>query len=82
MLIYKPIDIAQIFRLHRKQRGISQAKIAEKTETRQEMVSKLENNPEKIRLKELMSLISALDLELYVAPKPRKLSRRRWDGDW
>ena len=78
MLIDKPVDIAQLFRLHRKQRGISQTRIAEKTATRQDMVSKLENHPENIRLKELMNLMSALDLELYVAPKPKK----RWDGDW
>ena len=78
MLIDKPVDIAQLFRLHRKQRGLTQAKIAKKTATRQNMVSKLENQPETIRLKELMNLISALDLELYIAPKPKK----RWHGDW
>ena len=77
MLIDKPVDIAQLFRLHRKLRGLTQARIAKKTATRQDMVSKLENQPENIRLKELMSLMSALDLELYVAPKPKK----RWHGD-
>ena len=78
MLIDKPVDIAQLFKLHRKQRGLTQARIAKKTETRQDMVSKLENQPENIRLKELMNLMSALDLELYVAPKPKKKRR----GDW
>lgn len=82
MLIDTPFDIAQLFRVYRKQRGISQAKIAEKIETRQELVSKFENRPETVRLKELMNLMAALDLELYVAPKPRRLTRKRWNGDW
>jgi HTH-type transcriptional regulator/antitoxin HipB len=82
MLIYTPTDIARIFKLHRKQRGISQAKIAEHTTIRQEMVSKFENRPENIRLQALLELMSALNLEVYIAPKPKRNSRRRWNGDW
>ncbi|MDX1286012.1 MAG: hypothetical protein R3182_13415 [Draconibacterium sp.] len=82
MLIRKPIEIAEIFRVQRKIKGISQAKIAKSLATRQEKISKFENKPETVRLQDLMDLMSALGLELYIAPKPEKPARRRWEGDW
>lgn len=86
MLIQSPSDLARFFREQRKMRGISQTKIADTIDSRQDSISKFENRPDSTRFRTIMRLIEALDLELHLSEKQESRSKRprvtRWEGDW
>ena len=69
MLIHTPADLAQFCRDQRKLRCQSQASVAEVATLRQDTVSKFELSPANARIETLFRLLSALDLELHLAPK-------------
>lgn len=53
----------------RKNRGLSQAALGQKLGLSQERISRIERQPEKVTLDQLLTLLMALEAELQVAPR-------------
>ena len=82
MLIHSPPDLAQHYRDQRKQRGLSQAAIAEEIGVRQDTVSKFELKPDNVRLDTLFRLLAALDMEMHLVPTGYSESVARQKKGW
>ncbi len=86
MLIHSPTDLAQYYRDQRKQRGLSQAAIAEEIAVRQDTVSKFELKPDNVRLDTLFRLLAALDMEMHLVPTGHSESvagqKKGWTEPW
>lgn len=65
-----PTDIGKMLAFRRCQLGLSQASVAERARLRQPRVSFLERNPERATVAELLSLCSALGLQLAAQSTP------------
>ena len=64
-------QLGAILRRVRKQRGLTQAEVGEKTRLRQATISTLEDGAPATRLRTLMLTLAALDLELVVRQRTR-----------
>ena len=67
-------QLGEALRRVRKQCGLTQAGLGEKTHMRQATISKLEGGSSASRLHTLMASLAALDLELVVRPRSRSAS--------
>ncbi len=66
-----PKQMGNLIRRARKRRGLSQATLGAQAGLRQETVSLLENGNEAAKLETILKILSALDLELRVAPRSK-----------
>ncbi len=64
-----PKQFGNIIRRARKQLGMSQKQLGEKTAMRQATISLLETGNAAARLENLLTVLAALDLELKVTPR-------------
>lgn len=74
--------LSQHLKVLRKQRGISQAKVAELVGLRQGTVSNFETAPDKMQLDTLFRILSALELELTVQPRNSRPPASDWPEEW
>ena len=63
-------QLGPILRQLRKQQGLSQAVLGDKIGLSQERISRIERNPEKVMLDQLLTVLMALGAELQVARRP------------
>lgn len=66
-----PKQIGNLIRRARKRRGLSQGALGAKAGLRQETVSLLETGNETAKLETILKVLSALDLELRIAPRSK-----------
>jgi len=66
-----PKQIGATLRRYRKQRGLTQAQLGEKTNLRQATISDLETGRPGVQLQTLLDALSALDLELMIQPRSK-----------
>ena len=66
-----PKQIGNLIRRARKRRGLSQGALGAKAGIRQETVSLLESGNETAKLETILKVLSALDLELRIAPRSK-----------
>lgn len=64
-------QIGEIVRRHRRRRGITQGALGSKTGLRQATVSKLEAGQPATRLRTLLDVLAALDLEIVIRPRTK-----------
>lgn len=64
-------QLGAILRRLRKQAGLTQAAVGERTHLRQATISRLEAGEPALQLRTLMETLAALDLELVVRPRSR-----------
>ena len=64
-----PKQIGSLIRRARKQRALSQQQLSAKTGLRQETISLIETGNPATRIETLLTVLSALDLELQIAPR-------------
>jgi len=62
-------QVGAILRRARKQAGLTQAELGDRTHLRQGTLSRLEAGEPAIQVRTLMAALSALDLELVVRPR-------------
>lgn len=74
-LVSNAAQLATVLRNRRKSRGLSQDTAAKKVGLLPKTVSALENRPSSSSIESLLKLLSALDLELLVAPKEDAISK-------
>jgi ribosome-binding protein aMBF1 (putative translation factor) len=56
----------------RKERGLSQSELAEKSSNKQQVISRIENKENSPTLKTVCSILNALDYEIQLVPKERQ----------
>ena len=57
----------------RKEKGLSQSELAEKSGNRQQVISRIENKENSPTLKTICSLLDVLDYEIQLVPKERDM---------
>jgi len=62
-------QLGNLIRRARKQQGLSQGTLGNRAALRQETISLLENGSPGTRLKTILAVMAALNLELHVAPR-------------
>lgn len=80
-LILTPYHLAVALRNSRKMLKLTQAEAAEKVGLLPKTISALENDPKRCSLDSLLKLLSALDLELTLKPKPKNEDTSQ-KGEW
>ena len=65
-----PSQLGPLLKAARKQAGLSQAGLAQRLQISQSRMSHMELNPGTISLEQLLSIFSALDLEVLVGSRP------------
>jgi len=71
-----PRQLGNAIRRARKLRGWSQGVLAERTALRQATISLIEAGKPSARIETVLAILSALDLELQVAPRAKGSSER------
>lgn len=66
-----PKQIGNVIRRVRKRQGLSQAMLGRKAGLRQESISLLENGNAAAKIQTILAVLSALDLELQIAPRSK-----------
>lgn len=69
-VLLTPMQAGQLLQSARKAAGMSQEQLAARVGIGQSRLSKLEQDPGSLTLKQLLALCGALKLELSVNPKP------------
>lgn len=85
MLILTPKHLAEFSNSQRKQQRLSQSQVGALVGLKQTTVSKFELKPESTQLDTLFRLLSALDLEIHVAPKQKGSTSDtspKWSEEW
>jgi HTH-type transcriptional regulator/antitoxin HipB len=80
-IISHPSQMGQTLQGARKHRKISQADMAQFLDASQPVVSRLEQNPDTIKLADLLKMCHRLGLELTISEKPESSDVIR-DGQW
>ncbi|MCB9776507.1 MAG: helix-turn-helix transcriptional regulator [Nitrospiraceae bacterium] len=70
-LARNPKQIGNLIRRARKQRGLSQTQLGEKTGLRQATISLIETGNPAATLETILTVLSVLDLELRIAPRSK-----------
>jgi HTH-type transcriptional regulator/antitoxin HipB len=66
-----PKQIGNIVRRFRKKQTLTQKQLGDRTALRQETISLIENGNPAARIKTLLAVLAALDLEFQIAPRSR-----------
>jgi HTH-type transcriptional regulator/antitoxin HipB len=66
-----PKQIGNLIRRARKRRGLNQTQLADRTGVRQETISLIETGNPAARLKTILSVLAALDLEFQIANRSK-----------
>ncbi len=66
-----PKQIGNLIQRARKSKGLTQSDLGEKAGVRQETISVLEHGASAAKIDTLLSVLSALDLELRIAPRTK-----------
>lgn len=82
MKITSPEMLAQALKNTRKDKGLTQASMADGIGVKQATVSAFENRPEKSRIETLFKLLSALDLEIRIQKRDAPDPGAGWDQEW
>lgn len=83
MIISSPTVLAEYARDRRKQMGLNQSEVGDRTGIRQVTVSAFENRPDGTKLETLFKLLSALELELQIVPKEQASNTSQgWNEEW
>ncbi|MDH5453223.1 MAG: helix-turn-helix domain-containing protein [Paracoccaceae bacterium] len=70
-LARNPKQIGNLIRRTRKQRGLSQTQLGEKTGLRQATISMIETGNPAATLETILTVLSVLDLEFRIAPRSK-----------
>ena len=70
-LARNPKQIGNLIRRARKQRGLSQTQLGEKTGLRQATISLIETGNPAATLETILTVLSVLDLELRITPRSK-----------
>lgn len=70
-LARNPKQIGNLIRRARKQRGLSQTQLGEKTGLRQATISLIETGNPAATMETILTVLSALDLEFRIAPRSK-----------
>ncbi len=73
-LARSPEQLGNSIRRARKKRGMSQSELGKKAGLRQETISLIENGNPAAKLETILAVLSALNLELQIHPRPNKAS--------
>jgi HTH-type transcriptional regulator/antitoxin HipB len=77
---FPALHLGQLLKTTRKQRKLSQAAVASRVGLSQNRISHLENHPDEISIKQLLSWCSALELELRLGE--RHTSTQSNSAEW
>ncbi|EGQ8099453.1 helix-turn-helix domain-containing protein [Vibrio parahaemolyticus] len=81
MLITSPSQLAIHLRDERKNKNLSQTKVADPVGLKQDTISKFEINPETTRVQTLFRILSSLNLEMHIVQKGENIDLKVDDGD-
>lgn len=70
-IVRSPKSLGAALRRHRRQLKLTQAELSARAGIRQGTVSQVENGLETMKLRTLMHLLRALDLEMTIQPRSR-----------
>jgi HTH-type transcriptional regulator / antitoxin HipB len=73
-LARNPKQIGNLIRRARKQRGLSQTQLGEKTGLRQATISLIETGNPAATLETILTVLSVLDLEFRIAPRSKGIA--------
>ncbi|HAU1068133.1 TPA: helix-turn-helix domain-containing protein [Legionella pneumophila] len=76
MIISSAKDLALYLKDRRKQLKMSQSEVADLVGLKQDTISKFENSPDNRRIDTLFRILSALNLNISLVEKGRKLMKR------
>lgn len=85
MLIITPQNLADFTNTLRKQKKLSQSQVGATVGLKQTTISKFELRPESTQLDTLFRILSALDLEIHIKPKPKSNTpdnNQKWHEEW
>lgn len=80
MLITSSKQLAIHLRDERKNKNLSQTKVADPVCLKQDTVSKFEVNPEATRIQTLFRILSSLNLEMHIVPKGTSIYQEANNG--
>ncbi|ENN9981698.1 helix-turn-helix domain-containing protein [Vibrio fluvialis] len=75
MLITSAKQLAIHLRDERKNKNLSQTKVADPVGLKQDTVSKFEVNPEATRIQTLFRILSSLNLDMHIVPKGKSIDQ-------
>ena len=81
MLITSSKQLAIHLRDERKNKNLSQTKVADPVGLKQDTISKFEINPETTRVQTLFRILSSLNLEMHIVQKGENIDLKVDDGD-
>lgn len=81
MLITSSKQLAIHLRDERKNKNLSQTKIADPVGLKQDTVSKFEVNPEATRIQTLFRILSSLNLDMHIVPKGKSIDQANNGSD-
>ncbi|KTD61430.1 helix-turn-helix domain-containing protein [Legionella spiritensis] len=83
LIIRSPTELAILIKNQRKKLGLSQAEVGDLVNLKQKTISAIENSPESVKLGTLFRILSAIDLEINIAPKNESdETTSRWNDEW
>ena len=82
MIIRSPEQLAILVVDQRKKLGLTQSEVAERVGLKQKTISAFENNPESVMLPTAFLILSALHLDITVAPKVVDNESSAWGHEW
>lgn len=82
MLVHTPKDLAAFIESQRKTLNLSQTQVAELVGLKQKTISAFENKPESTRLDTLFRILAAINLNIGVTSRDKKISKKQWKQEW
>jgi HTH-type transcriptional regulator/antitoxin HipB len=82
MLIRSPKDLALFVTDQRKKLNLSQADAAKLVGLKQQTLSAFENKPEGTKLETLFHILSAVNIDITLAPKNTVADKKHWKEEW
>lgn len=80
MVINSAKDLASFIKNYRKKLNLSQTELGEQVGLKQNTISRLELNPEGVKISTLFRTLAAAGLEIDIKPKPT--NQQNWNEDW
>ena len=82
MLIRSPKELALFASTQRKKLKLSQTAIGNLVGLKQATISAFENKPESTKLDTLFHILSAMNLDVQVTLKDKKINDQPWSEEW
>lgn len=82
MLIHTPKDLAVFIVNQRKKLKLNQTQVAELVGLKQKTISAFENQPDGTHLDTVFRILAAVNLNIEISSRDRKVSKKQWKQEW